>query len=162
MELTVAVIIFAGAAIIFGVGFGLEKAKNAGTGKQVAAGFDKAEKVVDAVDAAANIAATVAPSPVTSTFKGIADRADVSTKAAEQLYLNGSITADQRKEEAKTILKQALGLDGIAYEGDVANLGDKAIEAAVYALDKTDAKKAANATKISQVNAAAPAMQTAS
>lgn len=161
MGLTVAVIIFAGAAIIFGVGFGIEKTKNAGKGKQVAAGFDKTKKVVDAIDAAANIAATVAPSPVTSTFKGIADRADVSTKAAEQLYLNGSITAEQRKEEAKTILKQALGLDGIAYEGDVAELGDKAIEAAVYALDKTDAKMAAKPAAESQVNPAAPTVQTA-
>ena len=150
MELTVALIIFAGAAIIFGVGFGIEKAKNAGKGKQVTEGFDKAEKVVDAVDAAANIAATVAPNPVTSTFKGIADRADISTKAAEQLYLNGSITADQRKDEAKTILKQALGLDGIAYEGDVSELGDKAIEAAVYALDKTCTKKVADAVEASQ------------
>lgn len=161
MELTVAVIIFAGAAIIFGVGFGIEKAKNAGRWKQVAAGFDKTEKVVDAIDAAANIAATVAPSPVTSTFKGIADRADVSTKAAEQLYLNGSITADQRKEEAKTILKQALGLDGIAYEGDVANLGDKAIEAAVYALDKTNTQKVTKPTAESQVNTVAQPVQTA-
>jgi|GEM_PF-1579635 len=159
MELTVAVIIFAGTAIIFGVGFCIEKAKNVGKGKQVAEGFDKAEKVVDAVDAAANIAATVAPSPVTSTFKGIADRADVSTKAAEQLYLNGSITADQRKEEAKTILKQALGLDGIAYEGDVSELGNKAIEAAVYALDKTGTKKAANTIETAQTTK--PATQTA-
>lgn len=158
MELTVALIIFAGAAIIFGVGFGIEKAKDAGKGKQVTEGFDKAEKVVDAVDAAANIAATVAPNPVTSTFKGIADRADISTKAAEQLYLNGSITADQRKEEAKTILKQALGLDGIAYEGDVAELGDKAIEAAVYALDKTSTKKAANTIETAQTTK--PATQT--
>lgn len=160
MGLTVAVIIFAGAAIIFGVGFGIEKAKNAGKGKQVTEGFDKAEKVVDAVDAAANIAATVAPSPITSTFKGIADRADVCAKAAEQLYLNGSIAADQRKEEAKTILKQALGLDGIAYEGDVADLSDKAIEAAVYALDKTSTKKAANVAETAQVNVAVPATQT--
>ena len=161
MGLTVAVIIFAGAAIIFGVGFGIEKAKNVGKGKQVTEGFDKAEKVVDAVDAAANIAATVVPSPITSTFKGIADRADVSTKAAEQLYLNGSITADQRKNEAKMILKQALGLDGIAYEGDVSELGDKAIEAAVYALDKTSTKKTDNVAEAAQVNVAVPATQTA-
>jgi hypothetical protein len=159
MGLTVAVIILAGAAIIFGVGFGIEKTKNAGKGKRVTEGFDKAEKVVDAVDAAADIAATVMPNPVTSTFKGIADRADVSTKAAEQLYLNGSITADQRKEEAKTILKQALGLDGIAYEGDVANLGDKAIEAAVYALDKTSTKKVTAVSAIPSTTA--PAAKTA-
>lgn len=161
MELTVAVIIFAGAAIIFGVGFCIEKAKNVGKGKQVAEGFDKAEKVVDAVDAAANIAVTVVPSPATSTFKSIADRADVSAKAAEQLYINGNITADQRKEEAKTILKQALGLDGIAYEGDVSELGDKAIEAAVYALDKTGTKKAAKPATEAQVSPAAPAVHTA-
>lgn len=161
MGLTVALIIFAGAAIIFGVGFGIEKAKNAGKGKQVTEGFDKAEKVVDAVDAAANIAATVVPSSITSTFKSIADRADISTKAAEQLYLNGSITADQRKNEAKMILKQALGLDGIAYEGDVSELGDKAIEAAVYALDKTGTKKAANAAVDSQIRPVATETHTA-
>ena len=81
-------------------------------------------------------------------IQGIANRADVSAEAAEQLYLSGSIPAAQRKEEAKTILKQALGLDGIAYEGDVAELGDKAIEAAVYALDKTSTEKPAEAVTL--------------
>ncbi len=45
-------------------------------------------------------------------------------------------------------MKQALGLDGITYEGDVAELGDKAIEAAVYALDKTGTKKTAEAVTL--------------
>ena len=106
-------------------------------GKDVNKGFETAKKAADIADTVTDVAATIVPGPVTSTLQKIADAAKVGVNSAEQLYLNKTITADQRKSEAEKVLKTALGLDGIAYEGDVASLGDSAIEAAVKALPPT-------------------------
>lgn len=108
-------------------------------GENVNKGFETAKKAADIADTVTNVAATIVPSPVISTLQKIADAAKIGANSAEQLYLNGSITADQRKVEAEKVLKTALGLDGIAYEGDVASLGDFAMEAAVKALPPTGA-----------------------
>lgn len=124
-----------------------------GRGKSVNKGFENVQKAANVADTVTDIAAAIAPNQITSTLQKIADAAKIGVNSAEQMYLNGSITADQRKAEAEKVLKTALGLDGIAYEGDVASLGNSAMEAAVRALPKTGIKKAAPT--------AAPAAQTA-
>ena len=108
-----------------------------GRGKSVNKGFENVQKAANVADTVTDIAAAIAPNQITSTLQKVADAAKIGVNSAEQLYLNKTITADQRKAEAEKVLKTALGLDGIAYEGDVASLGDSAIEAAVKALPPT-------------------------
>ncbi|MCH4240022.1 MAG: hypothetical protein LKF71_07140 [Oscillospiraceae bacterium] len=135
MNETVIIITLAALLAIVVIGWVLYALKS--KGKDISKGFETAEKVANIANTVTDVAATIAPNPVTSTLQKIADAAKIGTNSAEQLYLNGSITADQRKAEAEKVLKTALGLDGIAYEGDVASLGDSAMEAAVKALPKT-------------------------
>lgn len=137
--------------IVFGVGFAITACGWMVTllrskGVNVQGGVNTAQRVLDVADTVTDAAAAIVPSPVTSALQKIVDAAKVGVNSAEQLYLNGSITADQRKAEAEKVLKTALGIDGIAYEGDVASLGDSAIEAAVKALPKTGAKEAVAGT----------------
>jgi hypothetical protein len=96
-----------------------------------------ADKVLSVADTITDAIAAIAPCPATTVMQKIVDAAKVGVNNAEQLHLNGSIPAEQRKPVAVDVLKRALALDGIAYEGDVAKLGDAAMEAAVRALPKT-------------------------
>lgn len=79
-------------------------------GKDVNKGFETAEKAAGIADTVTDVAAAVAPNPVTNALQKIADAAKIGVNSAEQMYLNGSITADQRKTEAEKVLKTALGL----------------------------------------------------
>ncbi|WP_413778149.1 hypothetical protein [Caproicibacterium sp. XB1] len=132
--------------IVFGVGFAVTACGWVVTllrskGINVQGGVDSAQKVLDVANTVTDAAAAIVPSPITFALQKIVDAAKIGVNSAEQLYCNGSITAEQRKSEAEKVLKTALGLDGVAYEGDVASLGDSAIEAAVKALPKTGAKE---------------------
>ncbi|MBE6723136.1 MAG: hypothetical protein E7572_11815 [Ruminococcaceae bacterium] len=134
-------------SIVLGVGFAVTACGWIVTllrsrGVNVQSGVDTAQRVLDVADTVTDAAAAIVPSPVTSALQKIVDAAKIGVNSAEQLYCNGSIAADQRKTEAEKVLKTALGLDGIAYEGDVASLGDSAMEAAVKALPKTGTKEA--------------------
>lgn len=156
-----AIITYIVMALIAAGGWATAVAIAKGKSKTVKDGFATAEKVAAVADTVTDVAATVMPGPVTSTLQKITDAAKIGVNSAEQLYLNGSITIDQRKAEAEKVLKTALGLDGIAYEGDVASLGDSAMEAAVKALPKTSTEKAAKPATDAQVNPAAQPVQTA-
>lgn len=96
-----------------------------------------ADKVLSVADTVTDAAAAIVPGPVTGVLQRIVDAAKIGVSSAEQLYINGSLPADQRKATATGVLRRALELDGIAYEGDVAQLGDAAMEAAVRALPRT-------------------------
>lgn len=135
ISLTVVIIILLVLLALVAVGWVLYALKS--KGKNVNKGFETVQKAADIADTVTDVAAAIVPGPVTSTLQKIADASKIGVNSAEQLYCNGSITAEQRKAEAEKVLKTALGLDGIAYEGDVASLGDSAIEAAVKALPPT-------------------------
>lgn len=109
--------------------------------KQKGVNIDKATAVADkalkAADVVSDAAAAVIPCPATAVMQKIVDAAKIGVDDAEQLNKAGKVPDDERKATAEDILKRALSFDGIAYEGDVAKLGDAAMEAAVFALPKT-------------------------
>lgn len=147
-------------AIVFGVLFGITAVGwlvyyLAKRGVNMKGIVDKVQDGIDVADTITDALVAVAPNAVTSTLQKIVDAAKVAVDSAEQLYLNDSITADQRKATATDTLKRALALDGIAYEGDVSALGDAAMEAAVNALPNTAETKAAKAVANTQPVAAA-------
>jgi CHASE3 domain sensor protein len=149
--------------VIIGVGWLIDHLRHSGVDVSKAA--KTAEKVLDVADTVTDAAAVIAPSPTTYTLQKIVDAAKIGVSDAEQLSLNGSITADQRKATAEDVLKRALELDGIAYEGDVAKLGDAAMEAAVRALPKISTqtvKTTASATATQQTAAQAGTVAVAS
>ncbi len=109
--------------------------------KQKGVNLDKATAVADkalkAADVVSDAAAAVIPCPATAVMQKIVDAAQIAVGDAEQMNKTGKVPDDERKATAEDILKRALSFDGIAYEGDVAKLGDAAMEAAVLALPKT-------------------------
>ena len=143
MTFEVVIIVFAVLAVIAVAGWVLAYVKSKGVNVQ--GGVDTAQKVIGVADTVTDALAAVAPNTVTTTLQKIVDGAKLAVDSAEQMYLNGNVTADQRKETATNVLKQALALDGIAYEGDVSALGDAAMEAAVRALPSTGEALAAKA-----------------
>lgn len=122
-------------SIIIGIGWLTDHLRR--TGIDIAKAAQAADKVLSVADTVTDAAAAIIPSPVTSVLQKIVDAARIGVGDAEQLYINGSLPADQRKATATDVLRRALELDGIAYKGDVAQLGDAAMEAAVRALPKT-------------------------
>lgn len=135
MTFEIVIIVFAVLAVIAVAGWVLAYVKSKGINVQ--GGMDTAKKVIGVADTVTDTLAAVVPNTVTNTLQKIVDGAKLAVDSAEQMYLNGNVTADQRKETATNVLKQALSLDGIAYEGDVSALGDAAMEAAVRALPNT-------------------------
>lgn len=144
MTFEIVIIVFAVLAVIAVAGWVLAYVKSKGVNVQ--GGVDTAQKVIGVADTVTDAIAAIAPNGVTTTLQKIVDGAKLAVDSAEQMYLNGNVTADQRKETATNVLKQALALDGIAYEGDVSALGDAAMEAAVRALPSTSEALAAKSS----------------
>lgn len=66
--------------------------------------------------------------------------AQKATEAAEQLYKTSKIEAGQRKEEATRLVYEFIAAAGIELDDDMKKIVDGAIEAAVFALPKTNAE----------------------
>jgi len=96
------------------------------------AGLATADKIVDGVQAAL-------PSlPGISLVHEIIDLSEKAATAAEQLWQSSQMTTDQRKETATKLVTDCLTVANVEVTPDVAKIIDGAVEAAVFALPKTD------------------------
>ena len=64
-----------------------------------------ADKVLSVADTVTDAAAAIVPGPVTGVLQRIVDAAKIGVNSAEQLYINGSLPADQRKATATGVLR---------------------------------------------------------
>lgn len=64
----------------------------------------------------------------------IIDYSKLAVSYAEQLYNNGTITADERKTTAIKYMEESLALQGIELDNRIRTLIDATIEAAVFVL----------------------------
>lgn len=66
--------------------------------------------------------------------------AQKAAEAAEQLYKTSKIEAEQRKEEATKLVYDFIEAAGVEIDDNMKKIVDGAIEAAVFALPKTNAE----------------------
>lgn len=108
-------------------------------GVNVEAGIDGTGKVLNAADYVVDTARGFFPGvPALAIVDEIIAWAKNGVEAAEQLYKTSNIESEQRKEKATEIVYQYIEAAGVEMTDDMRKIIDGSIEAAVFALPKTN------------------------
>jgi hypothetical protein len=96
-----------------------------------------ADKNLDTIQNAVNTVSKVVPVPYIELIEKVFNLADVAIHNAEQLYKIGELQKDERKNEARDYVNNALKLVGVEVTPELQKVIDGAIQASVSLLPKT-------------------------